>query len=275
MFVPCTRRQLIVALALGVFTVTVLPGFTFASVLDMTTATTTGPTQNGIFAPAPNDWGILNLTNNAWIVNTGPGVDPVALEGTLQAMIAQGFDNFVWDGQPSASQHSVISSFLPAANAGQTYTQYPNAATDPNATTGIGIETGTDFINNSATGVFYGVTVTPNMVLMKYTFYGDTDLNGMIDPGDLANSVFAQAAHLTGWANGKTDYTNNPVNVGDLANSVFSQAAQGQAIYAHPLAEGAASVGSLGVPEPATATLVGLAALVGALGALRLRRREG
>jgi hypothetical protein len=285
MFVPCTRRQLLVALALGLFTVTVLPGLSFAGTLSMTNATTTGPTQNGIFSPAPNDFGTLNMTNNAWIINTGAGIDPNALVTTLNSMIEQGWNpatgGGTWDGQPTASQHSVISSFLPAANAGMTYTQYPTAATDPNATTGIGVETGTDYMNNfegAGTPTFYGVTVTANMVLMKYTFYGDTGLKGSVDASDIANGLFGISAGLTGWANDKTDYgfTQTTIAAYDIANTLFSKSAQTQSIYFHPLADsGSASVMAFGVPEPASATLVGIAALGALLGALRLRKRNG
>src|SRR5436853_289124 len=138
MFVPRLGQRLVLAIVLGVIVICASPAVSHAGTLSMTTATTTGPTQNGIFAPAPNDYGTLNMTNNAWIVNTGD-----------------------------------------------------------------------DYINNyelPGTPTFYGVTVTSNMVLMKYTFYGDTGLKGSVDAADIANGLFGISAHLTGWANDKTDY---------------------------------------------------------------------
>jgi len=269
MFRPRIGQQLLFALALGLI---LLPAVSHASVLSQLNWTTT---QAGIPANGLD----FNLTNNALLINTGTGVDPNAVESQLQTMVATAFDNFAWDGHPATSSApSTIGSYLPAANAGSTYTQYPNAAIDPNGTTALGIMTGTDYINNFAgagTPTFYGVTVTPSMVLLKYTFYGDTDLSGAIEPGDIANTLFGQAAHLTGWANGKTDYTTNPVGAGDIANVLFSQAAQTQAIYAHPLAESGALGGGLSVPEPSSIVLAGMAAIGAILGALRLRKRSG
>jgi hypothetical protein len=285
MFVPFTRRQLTVALALGLFTVAVLPGLSFAGTLSITSATTTGPTQNGLFAPPPNDFGVLNLTNNAWLINCGPGVSATTLVNQFFSAIEQGWNPVTqgtWDGAPTATQHSVISSFLPPDHAGAAYTAYPTAANDPNATTGIGIETGDDYINNyefAPPVVFYGQPITggDNQVLIKYTFYGDTGLKGFVDAGDIANGLFGISAHLTGWANDKTDYgfTSTTIAPYDIANTLFSKSAQASAIYFHPLAEGGGGAAVLGVPEPATATLVGIAAVGALLGALRLRKREG
>lgn len=285
MFVPRLGQRLVLAIALGVVVISASPAVSHAGTLSMTTATTTGPTQNGIFAPAPNDYGTLNMTNNAYIVNTGSGVDPVALAASFNSMIQAGWDpnpatQGTWDGVPSSAQHSVISSFLPSSQPPSTsYTAYPNAATDPNATTGIGVETGDDYINNfegAGTPTFYGVTVTSNMVLMKYTFYGDTGLKGSVDAADIANGLFGISAHLTGWANDKTDYGTQQATIApyDIANTLFSKSAQSQSIYAHPLASAMAGGSALSVPEPSSILIALMAIAGGAFGALRSRKRS-
>jgi hypothetical protein len=285
MFVPRPGQRLVLAIALGVVIVSTSPAVSRAGTLSMTTATTTGPTQNGIFAPAPNDFGTLNLTNNAWIVNTGAGIDPTALTAQFFSMIQAGWDpnpatQGTWDGVPSAAQHSVISSFLPPSQPPSTsYTAYPNAATDPNATTGIGVITGQDYIDNFegvGTPTFYGVTVTPNMVLMKYTFYGDTNLKGSVDAADIAQGLFGISAHLTGWINDKTDYGTQQATIAgyDIANTLFSKSAQTSAIYAHPLADAMAGGSALSVPEPSSIIMACMAIAAGAFGASRSRNRK-
>jgi len=59
-----------------------------------------------------------------------------------------------------------------------------------------------------------GVTVDGPAIVMKYTYYGDTDLNGRVNFDDYVRTDNGFNNHLTGWTNGDFDY-NNAVNFDD------------------------------------------------------------
>ena len=50
------------------------------------------------------------------------------------------------------------------------------------------------------------MTTTNNDVLVKYTYYGDADLNGSVNGADYAQIDHGFGAHLTGWSNGDFNY---------------------------------------------------------------------
>ncbi len=104
---------------------------------------------------------------------------------------------------------------------------------------------------------FAGVTVGLNDVLVKFTYFGDADLNGIIDDTDffLVNNGFGN--QLTGWVNGDFDYSGT---VDDTDFFLINNSYGLQGLRAGP-------AGS--VPEP-----MGLGLIVGALGALSRRTRR-
>jgi hypothetical protein len=59
-----------------------------------------------------------------------------------------------------------------------------------------------------------GVIVDGPAIVMKYTWYGDTDLNGRVNFDDYVRTDNGFNNHLTGWTNGDFDY-NNVVNFDD------------------------------------------------------------
>jgi hypothetical protein len=63
-------------------------------------------------------------------------------------------------------------------------------------------------------GVFAGVAVDDSAVLVKYTYYGDTDLNGKINFDDYVRTDNGFNNHLSGWFNGDFNY-NGVVNFDD------------------------------------------------------------
>jgi autotransporter-associated beta strand protein len=103
---------------------------------------------------------------------------------------------------------------------------------------------------------FGGYTVGPNDVLVKFTYFGDADLNGLVDDSDfyLVNNGYAMG--LSGWINGDFDYS------GSVDDTDFYLLNNG---YAN---QGAALRGTSNVPEPTTATTALLA------GGLLTRRRR-
>jgi len=54
---------------------------------------------------------------------------------------------------------------------------------------------------------FDGFAVATNDVLVKYTYNGDTDLNGIVDFDDYSRTDSGFNNHRTGWFNGDFDYS--------------------------------------------------------------------
>jgi hypothetical protein len=61
---------------------------------------------------------------------------------------------------------------------------------------------------------FGGVSVGVNDVLVKYTWFGDADLNGVVNSNDYFQIDTGFLAHRTGWINGDFDY-NGVINSND------------------------------------------------------------
>src|SRR5439155_26637745 len=113
---------------------------------------------------------------------------------------------------------------------------------------------------------FDSQTVGVNDVLVKYTWFGDADLNGQVNSNDYFQIDTGFLAGRTGWINGDFDYS-GAINTNDyfLIDSAFL--AQGSTV----LAPAEALSGVAAVPEPASIGLLGIA---GAAALLRPRRRR-
>ena len=127
---------------------------------------------------------------------------------------------------------------------------------------------------------FDGQTVTTSDVLARFTYYGDTNLDGAVNAGDYTRVDAGFVTNLTGWLNGDFNYDGR-VDGSDytLMDNAFNQQSGGVATPALSFASGglvaapAAVVAGVGsaVPEPTTAGLIAIG-LVGLLG--RRRRRS-
>jgi fibronectin-binding autotransporter adhesin len=123
---------------------------------------------------------------------------------------------------------------------------------------------------------FEGQSVNDSDVLVKYTYYGDTDLNGKVDGSDYSridnaylNNQNSSNAQLTGWFNGDFNY-DGVIDGSDytlIDNAYNSQGTQISAEVATPAAQIAETSA---VPEPTTMGLSG----IGAIGLLSRRRRR-
>ncbi len=104
---------------------------------------------------------------------------------------------------------------------------------------------------------FDGVTVGLNDVLVKFTYFGDADLNGFVDDTDffLVNNGYGNG--LTGWVNGDFDYS------GAVDDTDFFLINNAYGLQGAPLRAGGA------VPEPTGMGLIALGA-----GAVLGRRRR-
>jgi hypothetical protein len=199
--------------------------------------------------------GKLDIGSNELIVQGG------SLSG-VTGLVKAGYAGGTWTGSGIAS--------LAAAN-------------DTSHLTAVGVIENT--VNGTAPlygtgsgglGLFDGVAPAATDVLVKYTYYGDTNLDGKVDGTDYSriDAAFANPA-LTGWANGDFNY-DGVVNGSDytlIDNAFNSQGAGLSASVAAPSAVATdlvAGSGGSAVPEPTSIGLVGIAGV----GMLARRRRK-
>jgi autotransporter-associated beta strand protein len=127
----------------------------------------------------------------------------------------------------------------------------------------------------AATNPFDGMTPGAADLLVKYTYYGDTNLDGKIDASDYSriDNGYLQQGALTGWYNGDFNY-DGVINGSDytlIDNAFNTQGAQLSASIAGPAAAVSAKIATpTAVPEPAAVGLLVLAAT----GTLGRRRRS-
>ena len=94
---------------------------------------------------------------------------------------------------------------------------------------------------------FDGVAVASSAVLVKYTDYGDANLDGVVNAGDYTRVDAGFIGKLTGWANGDVDY-DGVVDGSDytLVDNAFDQ-------QALPAAVAEPAVAAVVVAQPAVA----------------------
>ena len=121
-------------------------------------------------------------------------------------------------------------------------------------------------------GTFDGTTPGPNDVLIKYTYFGDANLDGKVDGSDysLIDAGYSSGGLSTGWYNGDFNY-DGVVDGSDYAliDNAFNN--QGGVLSGSALVATSAQQ-SAAVPEPFG---TGLFAALSALMPLRNRRRTG
>jgi autotransporter-associated beta strand protein len=188
--------------------------------------------------------GSIDIGNNAMVIHNG-NLTTVAFE------IANGCNGGLWNG--SSTIAGVIFS--------------STAASDTTHLTAVGVATG---LTN-----FQGGSVLPSDVLVKYTYYGDANLDGQVSSADytLIDAGYLSRGTLTGWNNGDFNY-DGVINGSDytlIDNAFNMQGAELNAQVASPSALETAQTfgGSSSVPEPTGLELLGMSAA----GLLRRRRR--
>ena len=134
-------------------------------------------------------------------------------------------------------------------------------------------------LNNNGSGgalfsTFEGQSVSNSDVLMKYTYFGDANLDGVVNGYDYTLIDNGFNNRLTGWHNGDFNY-DGVVNGDDytLIDNAFNT--QGASLAAAPAATIAADIAQVAnasgssVPEPASLGLL----MIGVTGLLRQRRK--
>jgi len=211
----------------------------------------------------------LNITDNDLIVQADNTADAQAAYSFYYQAAATGYNGGAWDTSPGAG----VGLFSDSTG----YNTIQSAATDPYGITGIGVVlndgAGADISGNDpAYTSFDGLSVNVNTVLVKFTYNGDTDLDGIIEPNDVSLTESAYSAdeahgpsYKHSWANGESDYSGT-VDSTDVSNVQAADLYQGDDPIVFP-SDPTGSVPS--VPEPGSMLL----ATIGAFGMLVVRRR--
>jgi hypothetical protein len=187
--------------------------------------------------------GALDLTNNALVVRGGN-------LATITAEIVSGRNGNLWNGPGLESS---------------------TAGADANHITTLGVSTAA--AEGLTGGTFAGVSgLSAGDVLVKYTYYGDANLDGKVTGADYAAIDTGFGSHLSGWANG--DFNGDGVVTGaDYAAIDNAFAFQGGVVLAG--GGGAAQANSIqAVPEPTTNAFLLIGMGLFALGANVARRRK-
>jgi hypothetical protein len=192
--------------------------------------------------------GSVDIANNALVIHGGS-------ISQINGQAATGYAGGAWNGPGIDSS---------------------TAAGDTTHLTAVGVATGITEPD------FYGASVTATDVLVAYTQYGDTNLDGTITVADYAAIDNGSAHHLTGWQNGDFNY-DGTVNYEDYAlidaaSATFEPGPLARSeISAHTAEFGSAYVAALSaldpsaVPEPACISVLGIA-IAGLLGRRRAQR---
>ncbi len=150
--------------------------------------------------------GTLDVAGGALLFKSGGG-NPTS--STTRTLIMRGFAAGAWSGTNAAG---AINSSL--------------AATSTLAIDALGYALGSE-IPLTAIGPY---SIAPADVVVRYTSYGDTDLNGVVDFDDYSRTDAGFNTHRTGWVNGDFDY-NNVVDFDDYSliyNAFNTQGARRQ-----------------------------------------------
>jgi hypothetical protein len=199
--------------------------------------------------------GKLDLTGNSLIVHGGD-------LPTITNQVAQGYANGTWQGSGGITSST--------------------AAADSTHLTALGVIKndngyGTPLYGSGGTiaATFGGAAPVDGDILVKYTYYGDANLDGVVDGSDYSiidNSYAMEqtgSGAITGWGNGDFNY-DGVVDGSDytLIDNAFNS--QGVAMTASIAAAVAPGGGTSAVPEPTSIFLLS----AGAAGVLGRRRRE-
>jgi autotransporter-associated beta strand protein len=233
---------------------------------------------NGLGSGIALKIGSLSIAGQLDLQNTGLDVAAATPSpiGTVTAYLSGGYNGGKWNGTSGAIASSI-------------------AAADSTHLTALG-----SLVNDNGSGVplygtsgtiaasFDGITPADGDVLVKYTYYGDANLDGKVDGTDYSRIDAAYAADkttpgtLTGWYNGDFNY-DGVIDGSDytlIDNAYNSQGTQFTAQIASAIAVATAEIANAtpgatvgtatAVPEPATLGLIGFTVF----GLLGRRRRQ-
>jgi hypothetical protein len=230
----------------------------------VTNATVSAGSGKFILAPIPTA-----VVEIGTLATTGTGVISVAATNrpTLaQSVIVVGSFSPAGGNIDLGNNDAIVTASTVAAVAAQYEAWYQHGAksgtglaasgsgafADPrDAYAALGIIGNDDGTGNPLYATFDGVAVTSSDVLAKYTYIGDTNLDGIVDANDLANALAGLNGHLTGWENGDFTYSGS-VTTTDITLLLTSLSAETSSF-------GDSTGPSGAVPEPTALTLGAIA----------------
>ena len=201
-----------------------------ATVAPTTTSRTLLITSQLNFSGYTNNWtGKLNLANNDMTITAGN-------LGDISNQLLEGSNGGAWNGAGGITSSKAASdvTHLTALGAIQNNQDGPTLFT--------------------AAHPFDGTTPAAAAILIKYTYYGDANLDGKVDGSDYSLIDNGYASHLAGWYNGDFNY-DGVVNGTDytLIDNVFNtQGTQFSASVASQVGNASSAV-----PEPAAIAVIG------------------
>jgi hypothetical protein len=170
----------------------------------------------------------VQLAGNAHLAQVRPAAAATPLASRVHSLIfdeAGGTVHGAWDlgGSPliidytESSPISAATRYVRSGFAGGhwngTGMNSSIAAADPSHITALGVAEAADLFGAGG-GSFGGVAVDGTAVLIKYTWYGDADLNGRVNFDDYVRIDNGFNNHRSGWTNGDFDY-NGQINFDD------------------------------------------------------------
>jgi autotransporter-associated beta strand protein len=198
--------------------------------------------------------GKLDLTNNGLVIRAGT-------IGAVTSLLSSGYNGGGWNGATG-----IVST---------------TASNDSTHLTTLGAiinDTGANTTASTGTPLYStldGASTADGDILVKYTYYGDANLDGAVDGSDYTLIDNGFNVHLTGWYNGDFNY-DGVVDGSDytlIDNAFNTQGASLAAVIASTSAIATAQIAGSGisaVPEPTTLGLLG----IGAIGLLGRRNRR-
>ncbi|HEV7401991.1 MAG TPA: autotransporter-associated beta strand repeat-containing protein, partial [Chthoniobacteraceae bacterium] len=217
--------------------------------------------------------GRLDITKNTFVLDYAGAVDVPAQTAAFRALVQLGFNGGNWDGAGGIGTSTVADGI--ASGPGYQYL------------TGIGYMSGA-----LTSGSFLGRAVDAGSVIARYTYYGDANLDGVVNGQDytLIDTGFAaqnNVGFVYGWVNGDFNYDGHIDGADYALIDTAAAFSNGQPISftdpapapadgpSEPLLSGLpAETASLptAVPEPVS---FGFLALGGAILGLGRRRKKG
>ena len=145
--------------------------------------------------------GLINLNDNDMVFDYASG--DAAADNAVRALLHTGRNNGNWNGLGIVSN---------------------TAASNPLHNTTLGFMEATEYaLVNNGSKVFDGQTLDTSALVVKYTYYGDTNFSGRVTFDDYVRTDIGFNQHLTGWING--DFNDSgTVNFDDyvLIDSAFN-----------------------------------------------------
>lgn len=199
--------------------------------------------NNGAAIGSRTYFGFVDLQSNDMVVRSTSPLNQATALINLRDMVRAWLvsDN----GLPGLRGLGTTAAFYPAQGAFTTLAVYDNS--------GVG--------GTATFSTFNGVSVGANDILVKYTYVGDLNLDGVVDAADLSRALQGFNGGGTGWNFGDVNY-DGAIDFFDLGRIQAALRGQGS-----PLGDSGSVGGGAAIPEPA-----GLGLLALAMPMLRRRR---